>query len=215
MKLSWVESSVLSWKEKRSLKLSLKYELVWFYDEWTTRARRRSRKLKGSPEVTEMIQTWYKACLGSGFTSLAWKIIHSSSISFLTAGWGSGKTSFSQCWVKATGKPGTHFHEWQHKGGLRWKGRKVHVWGSWVSVSVPVWTPYILLTSASVVLLESRFTIKIITRSRIETTTFSFCLQGRSTMHVQINSALVFSVCLLWSFLRLVAWWNRTHMGLS
>lgn len=66
--LSWIQCPWLEREEKRSLKLSLKYELVCFYDEWIVRMKRKSRKLKGTPEVTEILQTWYKACLGSGFT---------------------------------------------------------------------------------------------------------------------------------------------------
>lgn len=78
-----------------------------------------------------------------------------------------------------------------------------------------VWRSYVLLTSASMVLLKSRIALKIIIRLYIDTATVSLYLQGSGILHVQINSAPVFSVFLLCGFLRLVAWWNRMRKAVS
>lgn len=65
--LSWIQWPWLEREEKKSFKLSLKYDLVYFYDEWTASKKSKRQKLKGTPKVTEMLQRWCKACLSSGF----------------------------------------------------------------------------------------------------------------------------------------------------
>lgn len=77
--MSWIQCPWLGRERKRLLNLSLKYESVCFCDEWGLEGRTESWK------EPEMLQTQYRACIGSGFISLAQKTVQHRHVSFLTA----------------------------------------------------------------------------------------------------------------------------------
>ena len=153
-----------------------------------------------------MLQKWYKACLGSGFTP--WLKRSFVPVAFLFR---MRMRKWNNSFPSTGSRPPVNLGSASANDNteVNWveeEGKCMSEALGFQCLSLHVQRTYILLTSASVVLLKSKFALKIITRSHIETATFSLWLQGRGTLQVQINSAPVFSILLLWSFLRLVAW---------